>query len=57
MLFAANIAVEQKAIMAAITIALMFTHFWCTSTHIQSKPGSDFDSQRDLTTTACRQDV
>jgi len=29
--------------MAAITIALfIFTRCWCTPTHVQSKPSSDF---------------
>jgi len=41
--FSANIAVEQGVIVAVILIALfIFTHFWCTPTHVQSKPSSDF---------------
>jgi len=39
MLFSANIAVEQGVIMTTIVIALfVFTRFWCTPTHVQSKP-------------------
>ena len=39
MLFAAYIPVEQEVIMIAFSI---FTRFWCTPTHIQSKPSSNF---------------
>jgi len=39
MLFSANVAVEQGVIVTAIAIAFfMFTLFWCTPTHVQSKP-------------------
>jgi len=38
MLIAANISLEQKVIVAASTIALLiFTCFWCTPTHVQSR--------------------
>jgi len=37
MLFSVNIAVEQ--VVAVFVIALfIFTRFWCTPTHAQSKP-------------------
>jgi len=39
MLFAAYIAVEQEVIMIAFST---FTRFWCTPTHVKSKPSSDF---------------
>jgi len=43
MLFAAYIAVEQEVIVTVIKIACsVFTRFWCTPTHIQSKPSSNF---------------
>jgi len=39
MLFSANIAIEEVVIVTNIVIALfMFIHFWCTPTHVQSKP-------------------
>jgi len=42
MLFAANIAVEPKVIVAAIMIAMfIFTRFACTPTYVRSKPSSD----------------
>jgi len=38
-----NISVEQEVIVAAIKIVLfMFTRFWHTPTHVQSKPSSMF---------------
>jgi len=38
-LFATIIAVEEEVVVAAITIALLrFTRFWCTQTHVESKP-------------------
>ena len=41
--FSANIAVEQRVIVVVIMIALLiFTRFWCTPPHVQSKPSSDF---------------
>jgi len=46
MLFSANIAVEQGVIMGVIVIAFfIFTRFWCTPTHVQSKSSSDIDSR------------
>jgi len=46
MRFSANIAVEQGVIVAVIVIAFsIFTRFWCTPTHVQSKSSSDFDSR------------
>jgi len=43
MLLAANIAVEQEVIVASIRIALfIFTRFWYTPAHVQSKPSSKF---------------
>jgi len=43
MLFAAYIAVEQEVIVAVIMIVFsIFRRFWCTATHIQSKPSSNF---------------
>jgi len=40
---AANNAVEQEVIVAAIVIALfIFTRFWYTLTHFQSKQSSNF---------------
>jgi len=40
---AANIAVEQKVTVTGIKIALfIFTCFWCSPTHVQSKPSSKF---------------
>jgi len=42
-LFAANIAVEQEIIVAAIMIDIyIFTLFSCTPIHVRSKPSSDF---------------
>ena len=39
MLFADYIAVEQEVIVTVIMIAFsIFSRFWCTPTHIQSKP-------------------
>jgi len=43
MLSAVNITVEQEVIVAGIKIALFrFTRFWCTQTHVQSKPSREF---------------
>ena len=43
MFFADYIAVEQEVIVTVIMIAFsIFTRFWCTPTHIQSKPSSNF---------------
>jgi len=43
MLFAADIAVEQDLTVGAITIAIfIFTRFSCTTTHVRSKPSSNF---------------
>ena len=43
MLFAAYIPVEQEVIVTVNMVAFsIFTRFWCTSTHIQSKPSSNF---------------
>jgi len=39
MLFSADIAVEQGVIVIAL---LIFTRFWCTPTHFQSKSSSNF---------------
>jgi len=42
MLFAVNIVVEQEVIVDAITMAFfIFTRFWCTPTHVESKESSD----------------
>jgi len=42
-LFAANIAVEQEIIVAAIVIDIyIFTRISCTPRHVRSKPSSDF---------------
>jgi len=40
MLFPANSAVEQEVIVAAIVIALFYLRFWCTPTHVRSKPSA-----------------
>ena len=43
MVFAAYIPVEQEVIVTVIMNAVsIFTCFWCTRTHIQSKPRSNF---------------
>jgi len=43
MLFAAKIEADREPIVAAITIVrFVFTRFWCTPTHVRSKPSSDF---------------
>jgi len=43
MLYATNVAVEQAVFAPAIMIALLiFTRFWCTPPHRQSKASSDF---------------
>jgi len=43
LLFAANIAVEQEIIVAAIMIDIyVFTRISCTTIHVRSKPSSDF---------------
>jgi len=43
MLFAVYIPVDQEVIVTVIMIAFsIFTRFWCTPTHIQSKPNSNF---------------
>jgi len=43
MLFAAYIPVEQEVTVTVIMVAFsIFTRFWCASTHIQSKPSSNF---------------
>jgi len=55
MLFAANTAVEQETIVAVIMIAFsIFTHFWCTPTHIQSKPSSNFALRHGLPKLVCK---
>jgi len=49
MLFADNIAVDHEVIVAAIVIALfIFTRFWCTPTHVQSKSSSNFSLRHRL---------
>jgi len=43
MLSSANIAFEQKVIVAAIMIAIfIFIRFWYIPTQVQSKPSRDF---------------
>jgi len=43
MFFSANLAFEQEIVVVAITIAIfIFTRFWYTPTHVQSKSSSDF---------------
>jgi len=55
MLFAAYIAVEQEVIVTVIMIAFsIFTRFWCTLTHIQSKPSSNFALRHGLLKLVCK---
>jgi len=43
MLLSTNIVFEQGVIVAVVVIALfIFTRFWCTPTHVQSKRSSGF---------------
>ena len=48
-MFFAVIALEQEVIVAVIIFALViFTHFWCAPTHVQSKASSDFAEDTDF---------
>jgi len=50
MLFAAYIPTEQEVIVIVIMIAFsIFTRFWCTPTHMQSQPSSNFALRHGLT--------
>jgi len=54
MFFAAYIAVEQEVIVTVIMIPFsIFTRFWCTPTHIQSKPSSNFALRHGLPKLVC----
>jgi len=42
MLFSVKTAVEQGVVTAIMIALFIFPRFWCTPTHVQSKPSSDF---------------
>jgi len=42
MLLAADIAVDQEPFVTVMIAIFVFTCFWCTPTHVKSKPSSGF---------------